>query len=188
MPDHNRFSVRKHFEPQRRDGRRLPRVGTLLDDETVNSAVGRFIETTLDHCVLDGVPGTVGQAKWLRSCVQNACVDWDVFHLHVNVSKAVAAKRASLRQVCVSCDSGADPATADSGGHNCIRCGAKLTRRRDDTATGFHRRWDDFQDRFAAFVTLLPPATPVDGTRSNTAPRVSGPHDVGKALAKLVGD
>ena len=78
-------------------------------------------------------------------------------HFHLSIPNDIAAMRAASRVVCISCDGGADPASARAENPTCcVVCEGTLSRRPDDTPEGFNRRWESFSARYEEFRTLLP--------------------------------
>lgn len=159
-----RFSVRSHFEAKRRAGFRLPTLGKLLPDELVWNATLAYLAQ--DCPVLDGFPGTLGQADLLNAwCHQN---NRTLLPVWVLAPWRIALDRARMRRVCLSCDGGVDEANAGSDGR-CSRCEAALTTRPDDIETRFPERWQGWRSRSSALHRALAPAVVVDGRQSRNA-------------------
>ena len=139
-----RFSVRKWFEPKRRE-LALPPVGTMLNDEIVFAAAEAFLEENCEAeaIALDGFPATPAQLDWVAEQLGKA---YRLEFKYVPVDFETARRRSESRMVCFACDGGADPVIADDHGC-CPLCGAQTGRREDDTATRFFRRWDQYAKR-----------------------------------------
>lgn len=152
------FSVRKHFEPLRMSGVALPPLGTLLSDDLVWEAMSAGLRQP--HAILEGVPGTEGQARrllrWSDATKQALLPVW------VLLSPADARQRALARRVCVTCDGGVDDASEDDSGAACRNCGGAIAPRADERE-GIVERLRSWRMRRRVLLKLLPPLAVVSG-------------------------
>jgi adenylate kinase family enzyme len=161
----DRFSVRSHFEPLRRLGAPLPPLGTILPGPMVWGAAEAFLNAQHGGgpCVLDGFPTTRGQfARLARWSTRRQAI---LTYIWLDITRSTARSRAMARRVC-DCDARVDDARGNPTSMRCVRCGAQLVRRIDDTEAGFEARWNSYARRAPRLRRLAPISMTLDGEKS----------------------
>lgn len=110
-------------------------AGTLVPDELVDEMVAERVGR--DDCsrgfILDGYPRTIHQAWFLQSLLQKSGAK--LLSVGVEVADEMLIGRLSSRWTCPECgkmfNALLDPSKANG---QCDACGARLTKRKDDTA------------------------------------------------------
>lgn len=121
--------------------RALIDAGQLVDQETIEQLVGRFLAQNLTHdIVFDGYPRTLDQARSLDAALTQKTQTIDAVIVFKIPDELVIA-RIGARLVCGDCGKGVTqpevgplPATA------CVACKGPLIRRSDDTTQAVKNR------------------------------------------------
>lgn len=110
--------------------------GRLCSDALTNEVVKHRLEDVdcAEGFILDGYPRTLTQAEALD---EFSHVD---FIIVLEISDEAAVGRLSRRRQCPKCMR----ITDTSEGIDCIKCGAKLVQRADDTPVLIQKRLDDY--------------------------------------------
>ncbi len=144
---------RKNHTPLGMMADELMSKGQLVPDELVNEMVAaRLTEPDTKHgYILDGFPRTLNQAEWLDGELATSALP--VIAISIAVPERELLERITGRMTCPVCGTiynvySEPPAKA---GH-CVREGAALTRRPDDTEPVFRERMKAFEAKTAAVI------------------------------------
>ncbi|MGA9530992.1 MAG: nucleoside monophosphate kinase [Candidatus Babeliales bacterium] len=132
-------SLRWHINEKSDIGKKIDFVvksGKLVSDEIVFEVVVDWFSSHVlkDACIIDGYPRTLNQAIHLQQFIETYYRGQavKVVVIHLCLSDQGVFSRISYRVVCSRKECGAVYSTKDSYVDMCKKCGAKLTRRKDD--------------------------------------------------------
>ena len=131
----------------------LTSQGRLVDDDTVNAIVGKWLDTqTDDGFVFDGYPRTVGQAEALNVMMERRGIPLQLALL-LEATEDTLRKRVQSRATCGKCGTIVSIGLhVASIGASCPRCGGHLMRRSDDTLETLTTRLSQYREKTEPLV------------------------------------
>lgn len=126
---------------------RVTSRGQLVSDDIANQLVKRWLEKHDSQFVFDGYPRSLGQADGMEAMLAERQTPLDVV-LSFEADSATLQRRVQSRVVCLGCrrnfSLGLHVGDLETP---CPHCGARLTRRTDDTLETLARRMREYAEK-----------------------------------------
>lgn len=122
------------------------KAGKLVPDDLVTEMVAARLNETKAHYLLDGFPRNLAQAQSLSSILSHENMGIHLVIL-LKISQEAALKRVVSRRVCSACGEVYNTSSRPAlGGDKCIKCGAAVISRDDDSEATARKRLMVFED------------------------------------------